>query len=136
MVAIRQLAENLRVRSLSHQRKFLTPVDGVRDPCQVTKHSKPVSRDDVRSIVIAALVYIQETSGRTVPKIGDNTCPFYDLEGFDSVNAEEATMYLVEKLGLDLHMADPFLTLGDAHPPSVGTVVERLMKLAPGRVSQ
>jgi len=82
-----------------------------------------VTRDDVRKAVIDVLSEIQTLSGRQVPMFSDELCPADDIAGFDSLNAEEATVALVEKLGFELK-DNPFAS--DDRNLRVGEIVDRI----------
>lgn len=81
----------------------------------------------VRSAVIETLREIQSQSGRRIAPIGDNTRPIGDLEGFDSLNAEEAATMLCERLGVEIE-DNPFITRSDARPLRVREIVVRLCR--------
>jgi acyl carrier protein len=61
-----------------------------------------LDRTKVSEAVIKVLEEIQEMSGRSLSSIGGTTCPMGDLEGFDSLNAVEATALVSERLGCSL----------------------------------
>lgn len=82
-----------------------------------------MTRDDVRKAVVDVLSEIQTLSGRQLPMFTDQLCPANDIEGFDSLNAEEATVALAEKLGLELK-DNPFAS-GDRNL-RVSEIVDRI----------
>ena len=61
-----------------------------------------MDRDVIVRQVIEAVVQVQHASGRSIEGIGPDTCPFKDVEGFDSLSGVEATVLLSEALGRDL----------------------------------
>ena len=61
-----------------------------------------MNREDIVRQVIEAVVQVQQASGRSVEGIGQDTLPFKDVEGFDSLSGIEATVLLSETLGQDL----------------------------------
>ena len=52
--------------------------------------------------VIAAVVQVQQASGRSIEGIGPDTRPFKDVEGLDSLSGVEATVLLSDTLGREL----------------------------------
>jgi hypothetical protein len=70
--------------------------------------------EKIRAHLIESLLEVQRQSGREVPSLGDDSVPFDDLPGFDSINGVEAEVLLSERLAVDLkHL--PFLDEGDRH---------------------
>jgi acyl carrier protein len=49
-------------------------------------------------MVCHAIAEIQEQSGRAVDSITEQSRPFVDVDGFDSLNGEEVTSLLLEEL--------------------------------------
>lgn len=58
--------------------------------------------DETKEVVRRVIAEIQTGSGRAVPDIDDNSCPIGDLEGFDSLNAVEASCLLSDYLGFEI----------------------------------
>jgi hypothetical protein len=56
---------------------------------------------DIRRALVEVLANIQLQSGRPVPELTDDLRPLLDLEGFDSLNAEEALVALIAYLGFE-----------------------------------
>lgn len=80
-----------------------------------------MNTEDVQKVLVDVLTEIQTLSGRKVPTFSDEICPMDDLDGFDSINAEEATVALCEKLGLELK-DNPFAN--DERNLLLGEIVE------------
>jgi hypothetical protein len=59
----------------------------------------PMTEADIRRALIEVLTNIQVQSGRPVQELTDDVRPLLDLEGFDSLNAEEVLMALTTILG-------------------------------------
>lgn len=55
--------------------------------------------EDIKTALVQALTENQQWSGRSVPEIGDTTCPIGGLEGFDSLNAVEVAASLTTTFG-------------------------------------
>jgi acyl carrier protein len=66
------------------------------------KWADALNRNEIKTNVINVLAEIQESSGRAVPEIGEDTCPMQDLEGFDSLNSVEASCMLSDCLNFDV----------------------------------
>jgi acyl carrier protein len=82
--------------------------------------------DEIREILTQVLIDIQKKSGRQVPdRIHDGTRPIGDFEGFDSLNAVEATSELMQYLDYKLP-AD--LLLGPS-PDSQLTIEEMVSRI-------
>lgn len=54
--------------------------------------------EEIKEVLRRAILQIQIDSGRLVPEIHDELRPIGDLEGFDSLNAVEASCLLSEYL--------------------------------------
>lgn len=61
-----------------------------------------MTREEIKEVVRQVLLEIQSGSGRPVPIFHDELRPIGDLEGFDSLNAVEATSLLSEYLGNEI----------------------------------
>ena len=61
-----------------------------------------MDKNEVMDKVADSIRQVQETSGRTVAEVSPNTCPFIDIDGFDSLNGIEATLILSDSLGVKL----------------------------------
>jgi acyl carrier protein len=82
--------------------------------------------DEIKEILIQVLLEIQGKSGRSVPaEIHDGTRPVGDFEGFDSLNAIEATSILTEYLD---YIFPPDLLLGPT-PQSQFTLEEMVSRI-------
>lgn len=60
-------------------------------------------------MLIEVLTQIQNGSGREVPVWSDDIRPLKDLDGFDSLNAEEAAAFLSNGLGFEIEK-NPFVS--------------------------
>jgi len=89
-----------------------------------------VTRDEARKALVDVLSEIQTLSGRQLPIFSDELCPADDIDGFDSLNAEEATVALSEKLGFELK-DNPFAS--DDRNLHVGEIVDRICACAPAQ---
>ena len=87
-----------------------------------------MSRDEALQMIFKAITEIQEQSGRIVDTLDENSRPFVDLDGFDSLNGEEATALLLEDLlfGEDVN---PFV-LQDGDDLTIGKIADRLAATA------
>ena len=84
---------------------------------------------EVRVKVIGVLQEIQTLSGRGNSPITSQTRPIGDLEGFDSLNGEEATVLLEAELGCELK-ENVFITEnGRRRALTVDEIVSRLCHL-------
>lgn len=61
-----------------------------------------MTRKEVVEAVVDAVAEVQGISGRACPKITASTKPIGDVPGFDSLNALEATIVIMERLGVDV----------------------------------
>lgn len=87
------------------------------------------SSDIVRAIV-EVLGTVQVNSGRSQSIIDGNTCPIGDLDGFDSLNAVEATVELGDRLGLDIPCTNAFINEKGTEARKVGEVADYICDLA------
>jgi acyl carrier protein len=75
-----------------------------------------MKKEELRLMVVAAINTVQETCGREIVEIIDSTVITDELDGFDSINAVEATAILSNALkerGFDVEVpVDIFLTDG------------------------
>jgi hypothetical protein len=78
-----------------------------------------MSRDEALEMICHAIAEIQEQSGRTVDLLTEDSRPFVDVDGFDSLNGEEVTALLLEFLSFSpdfnpfAHRDDGDLTIGE-----------------------
>lgn len=61
-----------------------------------------MDRNFVKTVVIETVTEIQSLSGRSSAGIGGGTRPIGGLDGFDSLNAVEASFSFSEKLGCEV----------------------------------
>lgn len=85
----------------------------------------------VVAIVVEAVGYIQEISGRSVPEIfSEDTVPHKDCECFDSLNGAEAAAIIAEKCGVNLD-SNPFAKGG--RPLSIGVIAKNIVEIKDGK---
>ena len=84
---------------------------------------------DVLAAVYDALSSIRTSSGRSVSGLHGGTTPLHELEGFDSINAAEASCMLENSLG---HSFPPELLLfGTASQPrTVDEIIDQVCEIA------
>lgn len=88
-----------------------------------------MSEANIRKAVLEVITEIQRLSGRQVPdQIDDSVCPIGAINGFDSINAVEATVMLSEKLECEIDF-NPFISDGGTKALKLKQVVARLNKL-------
>ncbi len=83
-----------------------------------------MTRDEALQMVCHAIAQIQEQSGRTVDVLNEQSRPFVDVEGFDSLNGEEVTALLLEDLAFGPEF-NPF-TPADNGDLTIGEIAGRL----------
>ena len=87
-----------------------------------------MEKNDIRNVVVEIVAEIQRQSGRPCADIDDNIRPIGDLDGFDSLNAEEATAMLSERLGVEID-ENPFVTGDSPRALRIHEVVDRLDRM-------
>ena len=85
------------------------------------------TREEVEQQLISVLIQIQELSGREVPKITVDLCPMLDLDGFESINAAEATAMLSDELRLKIKDI-PFFPKAGQQPLTIAQIVENILR--------
>jgi uncharacterized iron-regulated membrane protein len=87
-----------------------------------------MSRDEALQLICDAIVEIQQKSGRPVVVLTEISRPFVDVAGFDSLNGEEVTALLSEKLSFAVDF-NPFFSAshGDL---TIGEIADRLVSNA------
>lgn len=85
-----------------------------------------MDKQEIVGQVIQTVARIQEMSGRSTEGIGASTSPVADLEGFDSINGEEATLTLAAKLGVDLPEDFNLFSASNRTQPSIEEVADAL----------
>jgi hypothetical protein len=83
-----------------------------------------MSRDEALQMVCNAIAQIQEKSGRKIDVLNEHSCPFVDVDGFDSLNGEEATALLLEGLSFGPDF-NPF-TPAENGDLTIGEIADRL----------
>lgn len=83
-----------------------------------------MSRDEALQMVCNAIAQIQEQSGRAVDLLNEDSRPFVDVDGFDSLNGVEVTALLLEDLSFGPDF-NPFTPLDDGDL-TVGEIANRL----------
>ena len=78
---------------------------------------------DIRRVLIEVLTSIQLQSGRPVPELTDDLRPLLDLEGFDSLNAEEALVALIAHLRFEFRH-NPLFAQRSRRRLTIGEIVK------------
>ncbi len=86
------------------------------------------TRSEVEQQLIEVLVQIQNLSGREVPPMTIGVRPMCDLDGFESINAAEATAMLADDLHLKINDI-PFFPKAGQEPLTIAQIVENILKL-------
>ena len=82
--------------------------------------------------VIDAVEQVQKSSGRAAAGIGSETCPFRDIEGFDSLCGVAATVLLSNALGIELPDS-VFVADEGSSSLSVAEIAENVCEYVTGR---
>jgi len=90
-----------------------------------------MTRDEIRQALSEALSEIQRESGRPESIMSDSLRPLNDMEGFDSLNAEEAAAMLSERLGVEIEN-NPFVS-PKGKPLRMDEIVDELARLLPAK---
>ncbi len=80
--------------------------------------------EHIQNALMNVLAEIQQLNGQSASTISPSTCPLTDLQGFDSLNAVEATVILSEKLSYDLRPELMFPASGGS-PPNIAEISKR-----------
>jgi hypothetical protein len=91
-----------------------------------------MSREEAFQLVCEAIGEIQQQSGRPVDVLTEVSRPFVDVAGFDSLNGEEVTALLSEKISFALDFS-PFAPVAQGDL-TVGEIADRIA--ANGAVKQ
>jgi len=83
-----------------------------------------MTRDETLHMVCAAITLIQKQSGRMVNLLSEDSCPFRDVDGFDSLNGQEVTAILLEDLPLGADF-NPFTPPKDGDL-TIGEIADRV----------
>lgn len=84
---------------------------------------------DIKKAVLDTITEIQSLSGRQIPdKLEDDECPIGSVDGFDSINAVEATVILSTKLNCEIDF-NPFISEKGTKALNLSQIVSRLNKL-------
>lgn len=85
------------------------------------------TREELEQQLISVLVQIQKFSGREVPTMTVDLCPMLDLDGFESINAAEATAMLAEELHLNIKDI-PFFPKPGNKPLTIKQIVDNILR--------
>ena len=87
-----------------------------------------MNRDEALQLVCNAIAQIQTQSGRTIDVLTDDSRPFVDVDGFDSLNGEEVTALLLEDIsfGAEINPFDP----PDNGDLTIGHIADRIAACA------
>ena len=83
-----------------------------------------MSRDEALQMVCNAIGQIQTESGRAVDVLTENSRPFVDVDGFDSLNGEEVTAHLLEEISYEADL-NPFAPVDDGDL-TIGEIAGRI----------
>lgn len=86
------------------------------------------TRDELEQQLIDVLIQIQKLSGREIPTMTVQVRPMCDLDGFESINAAEATAMLADELHLKIKDI-PFFPKAGAEPLTIAQIVENILQL-------
>lgn len=84
--------------------------------------------DQIRDIVIRAILDNQEDGARAIPdanQITNDFCPIGDLDGFDSYSAMETVVELSDLLGCEIREGIFITGVRNRHA-NIGEIVDRL----------
>lgn len=83
----------------------------------------------VMETLIEVLVEIQKDSGRSIPEsINEDTCPFLDFAGFDSLNCVEASADLSKRFDCTIEY-DVFLPTARQKYLTIGDIALRIHQI-------
>jgi acyl carrier protein len=88
--------------------------------------SEDSTREFVRDRLIKTLSAIQSNAGRETPAITNETVPFDDLPGFDSLNAVESSVILSSTVEVEISETVFFPQNGSKHL-TLGEIVEAIV---------
>jgi acyl carrier protein len=63
-----------------------------------------MTKRELKKLLLDSIMEIQSLGGHAASEISDSTRPLSDLEGFDSLNATEVTVFLSEKTGCEVEV--------------------------------
>ena len=91
-----------------------------------------MNRDEALQLVCNAIAQIQTQSGRAIDVLTENSRPFVDVDGFDSLNGEEVTALLLEDIsfGGDINPFDP----ADDGGLRIGDIADRIAACRSGKM--
>lgn len=91
-----------------------------------------MNRTDLENALLECIREVQELSGKECEELTLATCPFFDLDGFDSLTAIETTVILSKKIGKKIKCGRNDVNLfvsKDKSPLRLEQVLDRLEKL-------
>jgi len=92
-----------------------------------------MNRDQLRTALFDCLREVQTLCGKNAPELTMDTCPFYDLEEFDSLNAVETTELLSARLQKAIRCGkgevNIFVAADGRTPLNLGQILDRLEAL-------
>jgi acyl carrier protein len=81
----------------------------------------------IRAALEKVLREVQGSSGRVCPDVTDGTKPIGDLDAFDSLMADEATVLLEQELKVKLAEGTPFVSsIGRKRALTITEIVDRI----------
>lgn len=88
-----------------------------------------MDKQEIVGKVIETVTRVQVMSGRSTEGICASACPIGDVEGFDSINAEEAALMVAASLGIELpEDYNPFTSSKGAQELSIDEVADALSR--------
>jgi hypothetical protein len=84
-------------------------------------------REFVQARLIDTLTTVQSNAGRTTPTIDENTIPYDQLEGFDSLSGVETAVLFSECLATEIDQLS-FVSSGTGKSLKVKDIVDALMR--------
>lgn len=95
----------------------------------------PPDPAEIRQSIARVLVEVQKMAGHEVPVLEEETRPLTDLEGFDSLTAQEAIVMLAEKYEVTFpYPFNPFVDSKTGEPATLkvaGTALSAALVKAP-----
>jgi hypothetical protein len=89
-----------------------------------------MTRNELQSVLLICIREVQEMCGKRTPELSLDTCPFYELEDFDSLTAVETTELLSRRIGKRIQCGkddlNVFIAKDGRTPIKLSDVLDRL----------